>query len=106
MGAFGQGAYDKDHVRRVALALPPLSGPECSTEFYMLEVGDKETKAPMRVFKSKAFVKFARGERIGDSKLCAVVKDAGNEIINADYGGGVIKQRIARSNEANPADTE
>ena len=53
----------------------------------------------MRVFKSKWFVQFAHKERISDVKLCEVVKDAESGKIDADYGGGVIKQRIARPNE-------
>jgi len=53
----------------------------------------------MRVFKSKWFAKFARRERITDAKLCDAVRNAGRGIIDADYGGGVIKQRIARPNE-------
>jgi len=53
----------------------------------------------MRIFKNKRFAKFARKERISDSTLCEVVKDAEAGKIDADYGGGVIKQRIARPNE-------
>ena len=53
----------------------------------------------MRVFKSKWFAKFARKERITDAKLCDAASDAEFGIIDADYGGGVIKQRIARPNE-------
>jgi hypothetical protein len=53
----------------------------------------------MRVFKSKWFAKFARKERITDAKLCEAVKNAEHGFIDADYGGGVIKQRIARPNE-------
>ena len=53
----------------------------------------------MRVFKSKWFAKFARKERITNAKLCEAVRDAERGIIDADYGGGVIKQRIARPNE-------
>lgn len=53
----------------------------------------------MRVFKSKRFAKFARKQRISDASLCNAVQDAGAGLIDADYGGGVIKQRIARSNE-------
>jgi len=53
----------------------------------------------MRVFKSKWFAKFARRERITDAKLCDAVRNAGRGVIDADYGGGVIKQRIARPNE-------
>lgn len=53
----------------------------------------------MRIFKSKWFAKFARKEGISDTKLCKAVKDAEAGKIDADYGGGVIKQRIARPNE-------
>jgi len=53
----------------------------------------------VRVFKSKRFAKFARKERISDARLCRAVHDAEQGLIDADYGGGVIKQRIARPNE-------
>jgi hypothetical protein len=53
----------------------------------------------VRVFKSKRFARFARKERITDGRLCDAVKDAEQGLIDADYGGGVIKQRIARPNE-------
>ena len=53
----------------------------------------------MRIFKNKRFAKFARQEGIGDAKLCEVVRDAEAGKIGADYGGGVIKQRIARPGE-------
>ena len=56
----------------------------------------------MRVFKSKRFAKFARQERISDAKLCEAVGDAEAGRIDADYGGGVIKQRISRPNEGKP----
>ena len=53
----------------------------------------------MRIFKSKGFAKFARKECIGNAKLCTAVRDAERGLVDADYGGGVIKQRIARPNE-------
>ncbi|MGB9153251.1 MAG: type II toxin-antitoxin system RelE/ParE family toxin [Alphaproteobacteria bacterium] len=53
----------------------------------------------MRIFKSKWFAKFARKERITDAKLCEAIRNAEKSIIDADFGGGVIKQRIARANE-------
>ncbi len=53
----------------------------------------------MRIFKSKWFAKFARKERITDAKLCEAIGNAEQGIVDADYGGGVIKQRIARPNE-------
>ena len=53
----------------------------------------------MRIFKHKWFAKFAKKEGISDAKLCQVVRDAESGKIDADYGGGVIKQRIARLNK-------
>ena len=53
----------------------------------------------MRVFKNKWFAKFARKEGISDEKLIQAVKDADAGSIDADYGSGVIKQRIARPHE-------
>ncbi len=53
----------------------------------------------MRVFKSKWFIRFTRKERINDATLCKVVKEAEKGNIDADYGGGVIKQRIARPHQ-------
>jgi hypothetical protein len=66
-----------------------------------MEIGNEAVlgRLGMRIFKNKWFAKFARKECISDSKLCEVVKDAEAGKIDADYGGGVIKQRIARPNE-------
>jgi hypothetical protein len=51
----------------------------------------------MRIFKNKAFTRFARKAGINDASLCKAVKDAENGLLDADLGGGVIKQRVARS---------
>ncbi|HEY0838495.1 MAG TPA: type II toxin-antitoxin system RelE/ParE family toxin [Azospirillum sp.] len=53
----------------------------------------------MRVFKTKWFVRFARKQRIPDLELCEAVQRAGQGLIDADLGGGVIKQRLARSGQ-------
>jgi len=53
----------------------------------------------MRIFKNKTFAKFARKEQISDAKLWEAVTAAEKGNIDADYGGGVIKQRIARTNQ-------
>lgn len=53
----------------------------------------------MRVFKNRWFSKFTRKEHIADDKLCEAVRNAEKGIIDADYGGNVIKQRISRPNE-------
>lgn len=50
----------------------------------------------VRVFKNKAFTRFARKARITDAALCAAIADASRGLIDADLGGGVLKQRIAR----------
>ena len=51
----------------------------------------------MRIFKNKAFTRFARKSGISDASLCKSVSDAEQGVIDADLGGGVIKQRVARS---------
>jgi hypothetical protein len=56
-------------------------------------------RSGMRVFKSRRFARFARKERISDARLREAVENAERGQIDADYGGGVIKQRIARPNE-------
>ena len=53
----------------------------------------------MRVFKNKWFVRFAAREGIDDQRLCEAVQAAERGTIDADLGGGVIKQRVARPGE-------
>lgn len=50
----------------------------------------------MRTFKTKPFARFARREGIGDGALCDAVERIVNGLVDADLGGGVIKQRVAR----------
>ncbi|MGH6892334.1 MAG: type II toxin-antitoxin system RelE/ParE family toxin [Dongiaceae bacterium] len=50
----------------------------------------------MRVFVTKPFARFADRESIGDEDLWEAVARAENRLIDADLGGGAIKQRIAR----------
>jgi hypothetical protein len=50
----------------------------------------------LRIFKTKWFARFARNERIPDRSLVEAVKRARRGLVDADLGGGVIKQRIAR----------
>lgn len=50
-----------------------------------------------RVFKTKWFQRFARKERIADAALLDAVQRAEKGQLDADLGGGVIKQRIARA---------
>ena len=50
----------------------------------------------MRIFKTRWFIRFARSERITDSRLSEAVERVGRGLIDADLGGGIIKQRLAR----------
>ena len=53
----------------------------------------------MRVFKTKAFARIARKEALGDKALAEAIADIERGLIDADLGGGLIKQRIARTGE-------
>lgn len=49
-----------------------------------------------RVFKTRWFQRFARKEGIDDAALIETVARAEKGQVDADLGGGVIKQRVAR----------
>lgn len=49
----------------------------------------------MRVFKNKAFSKWASKEGLGDKTLLAAVDEIVRGLIDADLGGHVIKKRVA-----------
>jgi hypothetical protein len=50
----------------------------------------------MRLYKLKAFARFQRRERIADRALGKAVRSAEMGLVDADLGGGLIKQRVAR----------
>lgn len=50
----------------------------------------------MQVFVTKVFARFVRSERIDDARLCETVARAEVGSIDANLGGGIIKQRVAR----------
>jgi len=50
----------------------------------------------VRLFKTKGVVRFARRERIQDDALSDAIRCAERGIVDADLGGGLIKQRVAR----------
>lgn len=50
----------------------------------------------MRIFKNAWFRRFARRERMPDRALRDAIARAEKGIVDADLGGNVIKQRIAR----------
>jgi hypothetical protein len=50
----------------------------------------------VRIFRNAWFERFARKQRIADTALIEAVRRAERGQIDADLGGGVIKQRVAR----------
>jgi hypothetical protein len=50
----------------------------------------------LRIFKTRWFTRFARSERITDGSLSEAIRRAARGLVDADLGGGVIKQRLAR----------
>ncbi|WP_183754880.1 type II toxin-antitoxin system RelE/ParE family toxin [Pseudochelatococcus contaminans] len=50
----------------------------------------------MRIFLTRGVERFARRQRIADASLGEAIERAERGIIDADLGGGLIKQRVAR----------
>jgi hypothetical protein len=50
----------------------------------------------LRIFLNKPFQRFVRKEGIADADLCEAIARADRGLVDADLGGGVIKQRLAR----------
>lgn len=50
----------------------------------------------MRIFLTRGVVRFARRQRIADASLSEAIERAERGTIDADLGGGLIKQRVAR----------
>jgi hypothetical protein len=53
----------------------------------------------VRLFKTKWFIRYARQERIEDHSLCVAIERAERGLVDADLGGGIIKQRVARKGQ-------
>jgi hypothetical protein len=53
----------------------------------------------VRIFKSKWLTRYARRERIADESLREAVERAERGLVDADLGGGIIKQRVARAGQ-------
>ncbi len=53
----------------------------------------------MRIFKIKAFIRFANKENLADGTLKQAIAELEAGQFDADLGGGVYKQRIARQGE-------
>lgn len=53
----------------------------------------------MRIFVTKVFRRFQRQERIDDAALCEAIERAERGLVDADIGGSLIKQRVARKGQ-------
>jgi hypothetical protein len=53
----------------------------------------------VRVYKVKGFVRFQHRERIADVAPARTVRSAEAGLVDADLGGGLIKQRVARAGQ-------
>jgi hypothetical protein len=51
----------------------------------------------VRIFKNAWFFRFARAQKISDDTLREAIMRAESGQVDADLGGGVLKQRIART---------
>jgi hypothetical protein len=54
---------------------------------------------PGRIYKTKWFARFARKEGVRDRSLREAIDRAERGIVDADLGGGLIKQRVAREGQ-------
>jgi hypothetical protein len=53
----------------------------------------------MKVFKTRWFARFARQKKIADDGLREAIERAERGLVDADLGGGLIKQRVARQGQ-------
>lgn len=54
---------------------------------------------PIEVFKTKWLARFARRERLDNASLKNAIDRAERGIVDANLGGGLIKQRVARAGQ-------
>ena len=53
----------------------------------------------MRLFKTKWFMRYERQERLEDHSMCDAIERTERGLVDADLGGGIIKQRVARTGQ-------
>jgi hypothetical protein len=53
-------------------------------------------ESDVRIYKTSWTARFAKRERIADDALIEAIDRAARGLIDADLGGGIIKQRVAR----------
>ena len=49
-----------------------------------------------RIYKLRGFARFQRKERISDASLCKAIGGVEAGLVDADLGGGLVKQRLPR----------
>jgi hypothetical protein len=59
----------------------------------------------VRIFKTKWFTRFTRQENLDDTKLIEAVQNIENGLVDANYGGGMVKQRISKDGGGKVVDT-
>jgi len=57
----------------------------------------------MHVYRMKTFRRFQRKEGIGDDELREEIRRAERGLVDAELGGGIIKQRVARRGQGRSA---
>ncbi len=60
----------------------------------------------MRIYKLKAFAKWAKKERISDLSLKRAIKEIEEGLIDANLGGGVYKKRLPVKGRGKSAELE
>jgi len=66
----------------------------------VLYIAGRARRHPItRIFKNGWFERFARKERLSDSVLLEAARRAESGLVDADLGGHVIKQRVARAGQ-------
>jgi hypothetical protein len=58
----------------------------------------------LRVFATRGFAKFARGEGIADRVLLEAITRLARGLVDAELGHGLYKQRVARAGKGRSGD--
>ena len=72
---------------------PSLADLNYNPEGYSFPSG---RESELRVFATRVFARFASKERLDDKRLCEAIARAERGLVDADLGGNLIKQRVAR----------
>jgi hypothetical protein len=102
LASFSVDARNKNKYRTTVAAddiSEPFSGATRSLLNYSALLYTLRELLAVRIFKTRRFARFARNENISDSALCEAIDRAERGLIDADLGGNLIKQRVARLGE-------